>query len=140
MLRPQCINHCLRLQRANWLVYAAFMADALRSASIRCHPDGQEARMQTSTTGRRGCLQPARSSAGPLHDCAIMLTLFPMSGTSSAAIAAAWVTTELLDARPAVGSCATENLGLTTTGLDTSADCMAATLYITLRNFHRAMA
>lgn len=56
------------------------------------------------------------------------LTLLAASGTSSAAMAAALVTRDVLDARPAFGSWATAKLGLPTTGLDISADCMAAVL------------
>lgn len=77
----------------------------------------------------------ARLLAGLLLEYGEMLTLLPMSGTSSAAIAAALVTTGVLDARPARGSCATEKLGLPSTGLDTSADCMAAAAMISSHRF-----
>lgn len=49
-----------------------------------------------------------------------------MSGTSSAVMAAARVSKAVLDARPAFGSWAAEKLGLAPTGVNTRADCMAA--------------
>ncbi len=46
-------------------------------------------------------------------------------------MAAALVTTAVLDARPAFGSWATAKLGLPTTGLERSADCILAAFSLT---------
>lgn len=81
----------------------------------------------------------ATLAAGLLLELGEMRTLLPMSGTSSAAMAAALVTTGVLDARPARGSCATEKVGLPSTGLDTSADCMAAAIILSSHSPGRAI-
>ena len=82
--------------------------------------------MPTSILRRRGYLLAARRPIWLRSRSEAALTLLPMSGTSSAVMAAARVTRALLDARPAFGSWATEKLGLAPTGVSTRADCMAA--------------